>query len=47
MYNVTDRNKEGKAEEKRFNQMIAKWLSRSAFGWSTLFLASRVLGAQF
>ena len=41
---VTDRNKEGKAEGKRFNQMVAKWLNRSAFGWGTLYLASRVLG---
>ena len=40
-----DRNKEGK-EGKRFHQMIAKWLNRSAFGWSTLYLASRVLGAE-
>ena len=42
---VTDRNKEGKAEGKRFNQMVAKWLNRSAFGWGTLYLASKVLGA--
>ena len=29
---VTDRNKEGKAERKRFNQIAAKWLNRSAVG---------------
>ena len=34
-----------KAERKRFNQMIAKWLNRSAFSWGILYLASRVLGA--
>ena len=45
IYYVTDRNKEGKAEGKRFNQMSAKWLNRSAFGWGTFYLASRVLGA--
>jgi hypothetical protein len=40
-----DRNKERKAEGKKFNQMVAKWLNRSAFGWGTLYLASRMLGA--
>jgi len=34
-----------KAERKRFNQMVAKWLNRSAFSWGILYLASRVLGA--
>ena len=47
IYNVADRNKEGEAEGKRFNQMIAKWLDRTLFGWGTLYLASRVLGAQY
>ena len=47
---VTDRNKEGKAEGKRFNQIqiVAKWLNRSAFGWGILYwmhLASKVPGA--
>ena len=42
---VTDRNKEGKAEGKRFNQMVAKWLSRNELGCGTVYLASRVLGA--
>ena len=44
--NVTDRNKEGRAEVKRFNQMVAKWLNRNAFGWGTLYLTSGVLGTQ-
>ena len=43
---VTERNKEGKAREKRFNQTVAKWLNRSAIGWGTLYLGSRVLGAK-
>ena len=45
IYYAMDRDKEGK-EGKRFHQMIAKWLNRSAFGWSTLYLTSRVLGAE-
>jgi hypothetical protein len=44
---VTNRNREGKAEGKRFNQMVANWLNRSAFGWGTLYLASRALGAYY
>ena len=43
---VADRNNKGKAEGKRFTQTVAKWLNRSAFGWGTLYLASRALGAQ-
>ena len=45
IFYVTDRNKEGKAGGKRFNQMVAKWPNRSVFGWNTLYLASKVLGA--
>jgi len=33
-YFYIHRKKEGKAEGKRSNQMVAKWLNRSAFGWS-------------
>eukprot|EP00435_Cladocopium_sp_Y103_P046745 s331_g13.t1 len=40
------RNKEGKAEGKSFNQIVAKWLNRSASGWDILYLASRMLGAH-
>ena len=40
---MTDRNKERKAVGKRFNQMAAKWLNRSEFGWGTLYWASRVI----
>ena len=45
IFYVTDRNKEGKAGGKRSNQMVAKWPNRSVFGWNTLYLASKVLGA--
>ena len=40
---VTDRNKEGKAEGKRFNQMVAKWLNRSALEHS---VDAAMLGCQ-
>ena len=41
---VTETHNEGKAGGKRFNQMVAKWLNGSAFGWGTLYLASRAHG---
>ena len=38
-----ERSKEGKAEGKRFNQMVEKWPNRSVLGWGTLYLAGRAL----
>jgi hypothetical protein len=31
------RNKEGKVEGKRFDQNVAKWLSRNAVCWGSVF----------
>ena len=43
----TERNKEGKAEGKRFNQIVAKWFNRNEFGLGALYLSSGAIGASW